>query len=44
MTGDLIRKNIGNPGQEQLKQRPHPGKQPKFRTGKHFREGLSGKT
>ena len=43
MTGDLIRKNTGFPGQKHHKQETHPENQPNSRTEKHFREGLSGK-
>ena len=35
MTGDLIRKNIGNPGQEGISERDYPEKQPKSRTERH---------
>ena len=44
MTGDLIRKNTGFPGQEQLKQRPHPEKHRKSRTGAAKTKASSGKT
>jgi hypothetical protein len=33
MTGDLIRKNIGNPGQEGISERAHPEKRRKSRIG-----------